>query len=129
MLKQKITSFDAPSAIGTYSQAIRVGNTIYCSGQIPIDPKTNLLVSADFEKQATQVFANLQAICQEVGGDLDNIIKLTIYLTDFVNFSIINEIMAKIFHEPYPARTTIQVSALPKNSQIEIEAVLYAHEL
>lgn len=124
MMKQKIQTEQAPQAIGPYSQGIKAGNTIYFSGQIPIDPKTMNLISDNFAAQAEQVFQNLQAVVRATGYTLDEIVKLTIYLTDLKNFSIVNEVMVCYFKEPYPARTTVQISALPKNSQIEIEAVL-----
>jgi reactive intermediate/imine deaminase len=124
MDKQKIYSPLAPQAIGTYSQAIKFGNTVYLSGQIPLDPQTMTLISDDISLQITQVFSNLQAVSIAAGGDLAAIVKLTIYLIDFANFPIINEIMTKFFKEPYPARTTIQVSALPKESQVEIDAIM-----
>ena len=123
-MKQKIQSSAAPKAIGTYSQAIKHGNTIYLSGQIPLDPNTMTIVSEDFEAQTMQVFANLQAVTEAAGANLDNIVKLTIFLTDLAHFSIVNEVMMRFFKEPYPARSTIQVSALPKAAQIEIEAVV-----
>jgi reactive intermediate/imine deaminase len=124
MDKIKIHSQYAPNAIGTYSQAIKFGNTIYFSGQIPLDPNTMVLVSEEIALQTMQVFNNLQAVSIAAGGNMDAIVKLTIYLTDLTHFPIINEIMAKFFKEPYPARTTIQVSALPKAAQIEIDAIM-----
>jgi len=124
MIKQKIHSEQAIQAIGPYSQAIRCGSTVYFSGQIPLDPRTMALVSDDFAAQATQVFANLQVVCEAAGGDFDDIVKLTIYLTDLTHFSTVNDTMMKYFNEPYPARTTIQVSALPKAALIEIDAVM-----
>jgi reactive intermediate/imine deaminase len=123
-MKHKIHTEQAPQAIGPYSQAIQVGNTIYFSGQIPLDLTTMALVSDDFADQVTQVFNNLQAVSKAAGGSLDAIVKLTIYLTDLTRFSIVNEVMMRFFKEPYPARTTIQVSALPKAAQIEIEAIM-----
>jgi len=123
-MKQKIHSDQAPQAIGPYSQAIKTANTVYFSGQIPLDPKTMALCSADFKAQTTQVFTNMAAVAKAAGGDLASIVKLTIYLVDLANFAIVNETMQQFFTEPYPARTTIQVSALPKAAQIEIEAVM-----
>lgn len=123
-MKQKIETMLAPKAIGTYSQAIEVGNTIYFSGQIPLDPNTMTLVSQDIHAQIHQVFTNLKMVCEAAGNHLEAIVKLTIYLTDLAHFPIVNEIMATFFHEPYPARTTVQVSALPKEAQIEIDAIL-----
>jgi reactive intermediate/imine deaminase len=123
-MKQKIQTRDAPQAIGTYSQAIKSGTTVYLSGQIPLDPISMAIVSPDFAAQTMQVFKNLQAVCKAAGGSMDTIVKLTIYLTDLAHFPTVNEIMAKYFKEPYPARATIQVSALPKDAQIEIDAVM-----
>ncbi len=124
MNKHKIHSQHAPNAIGPYSQAIKSGNTVYFSGQIPLDPKTMTLVSDDIAAQTTQVFTNLKAVCEAAGDSLNAIVKLTIYLTDLAHFPIVNEMMTTFFEEPYPARTTIQVSALPKAAQIEIDAIL-----
>lgn len=121
---EKIHTDLAPAAIGTYSQAIKSGNTIYFSGQIPLDFKTMALVSDDFTAQATQVFTNLQAVSEAAGGSLDKIVKLTIYLMDLTHFPQVNEVMAQFFKQPYPARTTIQVSGLPKMSRIEVDAVM-----
>jgi reactive intermediate/imine deaminase len=122
--KKKIHTQTAPQAIGPYSQAIQAGNTVYFSGQIPLDPKTMAIVEGDFAAQAQQVFMNMQEVCMAAGGTSDEIVKLTIYLTDLNHFSVVNEVMMRFFHEPYPARTTIQVSALPKAAQLEIEAVM-----
>lgn len=124
MNKQKIYSEQAPRAIGPYSQAIQSGNTVYLSGQIPLDPATMTLVSDDILAQTKQVFSNLQTVCIASGGHMDAIVKLTIYLTDFAHFPIINDVMSTFFKEPYPARTTIQVSALPKAAKIEIDAIM-----
>lgn len=123
-MKQTIHTDQAPQAIGPYSQAIKTGNTVYFSGQIPLDPKTMVLCSDDFKEQTTQVFTNIAAVAKAAGGDLASIVKLTIYLVDLANFAVVNETMQKFFTEPYPARTTIQVSALPKDAQIEIEALM-----
>ncbi|SEI47265.1 reactive intermediate/imine deaminase [Allopseudospirillum japonicum] len=114
----------APAAIGTYSQAVKVGNTVYLSGQIPLDPKTMALVSEDFRAQAVQVFTNLQAVCEAAGGSLKDIVKVNLYLTDLANFATVNEVMAEFFTAPYPARAAVQVSALPKAAQFEAEAVM-----
>ena len=122
-MKKVIETPEAPQAMGPYSQAIVAGNTIYLSGQIPLDPKTMALISTDFTRQAEQVFLNLQAVCQASGASLDAIVKLTIYLTDLANFPTVNAVMMKFFHEPYPARTTIQIAALPKAALIEVDAV------
>lgn len=122
--KQAIYTENAPAPIGTYSQAILNGKTVYISGQIPMDPKTGKLIQGDFYAQIRQVFNNVSEITKAAGGNLDNIIKLTIYLTDLNNFSIINEVMAEYFHEPYPARAVLGVNELPKKVGIEIEAVM-----
>ncbi|ODC04794.1 reactive intermediate/imine deaminase [Terasakiispira papahanaumokuakeensis] len=114
----------APAAIGPYSQAVKVGNTVYMSGQIPLDPTTMDVVSGDFEAQAIQVFDNLKAVCVEAGGTLDDIVKLNLYLVDLGNFGAVNEVMTRYFKEPYPARAAVQVAALPKGVQFEAEAVL-----
>lgn len=124
MMKKAITSELAPSAIGTYSQAIKTDHAVYLSGQIPLDPKTMTIVADDFVAQAAQVFINLQKVSQAAGGDLDAIVKLTIYLTDMTHLSLVNETMAQFFHVPYPARTTVAVAALPKSAKIEIEAIM-----
>jgi reactive intermediate/imine deaminase len=124
MMKKKISSSSAPKAIGPYSQAIQAGNTVYLSGQIGFDPATMQLISDDVATQARQVFLNLQQVCTAANGTLDDIVKLTIYLTDLGDFSIVNDIMASFFHEPYPARATIQISALPKAAKVEIDGVM-----
>jgi reactive intermediate/imine deaminase len=124
MIKQKITSPLAPKAIGPYSQAIKIGNTVYLSGQIPLNPETMQLVTGDLAIQAEQIFMNLREVCKAAGGEFDDIVKLTIYLTDLSHFSVVNEVMSRFFREPYPARATIQVSALPMTAQIEIDAVM-----
>ena len=114
----------APSAIGPYSQAIKVGNTVWISGQIPLDPTTMEVVPGGIVEETRQVFANLIAIAEAAGGTLDNAVKINISLTDLNNFAAVNEVMADVFSEPYPARACVQVAALPKGVQIEIEAVL-----
>ena len=119
-----ITSPDAPAAIGTYSQAVRAGDTVYLSGQIPLDPKSMQIVEG-FENQVRRVFDNLQAVCKAAGGDFSRVARVTIYLIDLANFPKVNEIMATYFHEPYPARVTVGVASLPRGSQVEIDAVLY----
>lgn len=123
-MKEKIHTRFAPDAIGTYSQAIKSGHTIYFSGQIPLDPATMNLVTGDIAAQATQVFTNLQEVARAAGGALDHIVKLSIFLTDLTHFPIVNEVMAEFFSEPYPARSTVQVSALPRGAQIEMEAIM-----
>ena len=119
-----INSALAPAAIGTYSQAIHTGNTVYLSGQIPLDPQTMQLCSDDIHVQISQVIDNLDAVCKASGGSLSKIVKLTIYLTDLNHFSLINEAMAHRFTEPYPARAAIGVSALPRGAQVEIDGVM-----
>ncbi len=125
MKKQAILSHDAPAPIGPYSQAVRVGNWIYISGQIPIDPATGELIVGGVAAQTKQVLQNLQAVLTAVGLNLDNIVKTTIYLTDLTMFAEMNEVYSNYFHPPYPARATVQVSALPKGAQVEIEAIAY----
>jgi reactive intermediate/imine deaminase len=124
MGKQIIQSADAPAAIGPYSQAVRAGNTLYMSGQIPLDPKTMQIVDGGIDAQARQVFANLRAVAVAAGATLNDIVKLTILMTDLSEFAQVNEIMAAHFDAPYPARATYQVAALPRGARIEVEAVL-----
>lgn len=114
----------APAAIGTYSQAVRVGDTVYLSGQIPLDPATMELAGADVEVQIRRVFDNLAAVAEAAGGSLADAVRLTVYLTDLANFPLVNEVMAEYFSEPYPARAAIGVAALPRNAAVEIDAVL-----
>ncbi|MEM6405587.1 MAG: RidA family protein [Pseudomonadota bacterium] len=124
MTRQVISTDQAPQAIGTYSQAIRTGNTVYLSGQIPLQPDTMTLVTGDITDQIRQVFDNLQAVAQAAGGTLADIVKLNIYLTDLDHFSAVNQIMADYIAEPYPARAAVGVAALPKGAQVEMDAVL-----
>ena len=124
MNKETISSKQAPAAIGPYSQAVKVGNTVYLSGQIPLDPQTGDLVNGDFKSQAKQVFKNLEAVANAAGASLSDAVKLTIYLTDLDNFNLLNGVMAQVLSPPFPARATVQVSALPKGASIEIDAVL-----
>ena len=124
MTRQSIQTPNAPAAVGPYSQAVRHGNLVFLSGQVALDPATGKLVSGDIGDQARQVFRNLQAVCQAAGADLDGILKLNIYLTDLANFATVNEIMAATFAEPYPARATIGVAALPLGAEVEMEAIL-----
>jgi reactive intermediate/imine deaminase len=124
MTRIVISTDKAPAAIGTYNQAIKTGTTVYLSGQIPLIPETMEIISEDFTEQAEQVFKNLAAVCEASGGSLANAVKLNIFLTDLGNFAQVNEIMAKYVAEPYPARAAVQVSALPKGVQIEIDGVL-----
>lgn len=123
MSKSVINSDQAPAAIGTYSQAIKVGNTVYLSGQIPLDPATMQLVEG-FEAQAVQVFENLKAVCEAAGGSLADIAKLNIFLTDLGNFATVNEVMGRYFQQPYPARAAIGVAALPRGAQVEMDGIL-----
>jgi len=122
--KKPIQSDHAPKAIGTYSQAIRSGNLVFLSGQIPLDPVTMEIVSGDFETRARQVFRNLQAVAKAAGGSVDNIVKLTVYLTDMGNFATVNKVMSEFFTEPYPARAALGVASLPKAADVEAEAIL-----
>ncbi|MCK7597968.1 RidA family protein [Microbulbifer sp. CAU 1566] len=114
----------APAAIGSYSQAVKVDNTIYLSGQIPLVPETMELVSDDFREQAVQVFQNLKAVCEAANGSLDSIVKLNLYLTDLSNFATVNEVMEEVFSKPFPARAAVGVSQLPKGAQFEAEGVM-----
>ena len=123
MTRSVIHTDQAPQAIGPYSQAVRCGNLVFLSGQIPLNPQTMELVEG-FEAQVRQVFDNLEAVCVAAGGGLSNIAKLNIYLTDLSQFGVLNEIMSARFAEPYPARAAIEVSALPKGALVEMEAVL-----
>jgi reactive intermediate/imine deaminase len=122
--KAIIHTAQAPAAIGTYSQAIKVNNTTYLSGQIPLDPQTMTLVEGDFAAQAHQVFKNLQAVCEAANGSLADIVKLNIYLTDLSNFPVVNEVMGQYFKEPYPARAAIGINQLPKGALIEADGVM-----
>lgn len=123
-----ITTTNAPAAIGSYSQAIKVGNTVFLSGQIPLKPETMEIISDQFSDQLHQAFKNLDAVSKASGGTLNDIVKLTVYLTDLENFSAVNEIMAEYFTTPYPARAAIGVSQLPKDALVEIDAVLYLED-
>lgn len=114
----------APAAIGTYSQAIRHADTVYLSGQIPLDPQTMKLVEGDIDAQIHRVFRNLAAVCVAAGGGLDDIVKLTVFLTDLAHFGRVNEIMAEYFSEPYPARAAVGVATLPRDASVEMDAVL-----
>mgnify|MGYP001816364092 FL=1 len=124
MSKQIIHTDKAPAAVGTYSQAVRHGDTVWLSGQIPLVPETMELESGDIAAQIHQVFRNLRAVCRAAGGDLDGIIKLNVYLTDMSHFPTVNQVMAEYFAEPYPARAAVGVSALPLGAEVEMEAVL-----
>jgi reactive intermediate/imine deaminase len=122
--KQAISTQSAPAAIGTYSQAVRAGGTVYLSGQIPLDPQTMELIGADPREQIRQVIENLRAVAEAAGGSLNEIVKLNVYLTDLAHFPLVNEVMAEHFAEPYPARAAVGVAALPRNAAVEIEAVM-----
>lgn len=122
--KSIIQTEKAPQAIGTYSQAVKAGDTVYLSGQIPLDPATMEVVSGDFAAKTRQVFENLKAVCEAAGGGLQDIVKLNIYLTDLANFATVNEVMATCFQEPYPARAAIGAAALPKGVPVEMDAVM-----
>jgi reactive intermediate/imine deaminase len=124
MSKQPIHTKHAPAAIGPYSQAIKAGNTVYLSGQIPLDPSTMQLVTGDIRAQTRQVFANLAAVAEAAGGSLANAVRLTVYLTDLANFAVVNEVMAEFCHEPYPARAAIGVASLPRGSAVEVDGIL-----
>lgn len=124
MTKEIIHTEKAPQAIGTYSQAVKVDNTVYLSGQIPLVPETMEVIEGDISVQIRRVFENLQAVCQAAGGDLKDIVKLNIFLTDLANFPTVNEIMADFFSEPYPARAAIGVASLPKAVGVEMDAVM-----
>ena len=123
-MKKPIFTNKAPAAIGPYSQAVQWGDVVFISGQIPLDPENGQLNNATFEDETNQVLDNLEAICQEAGGTLDHILKLTIYLTDLSNFDVVNSIMATRFSEPFPARATLEISKLPKEVSIEMDAIL-----
>jgi len=124
MSRQIIHTDAAPAAIGTYSQAVRTGNTVYCSGQIPLDPESMELVGGDVDAQIRRVFDNLAAVAAAAGGSLADVVKLNVFLTDLSNFPRVNEIMASYFSEPYPARAAIGVAALPKGAGVEMDAIL-----
>lgn len=119
-----IQTHRAPQAIGTYSQAVRAGDTVYVSGQIPLDPATGVLVSGDIEAEIRRVFENLKAIAEAAGGTLAQTVKLTVFLTDMAHFAQVNEIMARYFTTPYPARAAVGVAALPRGARVEMECIL-----
>lgn len=124
MTKSIIQTNEAPAAIGTYSQATKAGNTVYLSGQIPLVAETMTMISDNFEEQAIQVFENIQAVVKAAGGNMEDLVKVNIFLTDLGQFAQVNEIMARYFTQPYPARAAVQVSALPKGAQIEIDGIM-----
>lgn len=122
--REVINTKDAPIPKGTYSQAIKCGNTIYFAGQIPVNPATQELVGPDLKMQLTQVFENLATVAQASGGNLNNFVKLTIFLIDLTEFHLVNEVMSEFFKDPYPARTTIGISSLPMGAKVEIEGIM-----
>lgn len=124
MNKQAIHTDSAPAAIGTYSQAVQAGNLVFLSGQIPLAPDSMEIVAGDFEARARQVFANLAAVVEATGGRLDNVVKVTIFLTDLDNFAIVNSVMEEFFQKPYPARAAVGVASLPKGADVEADAIL-----
>ena len=124
MQRQIISTPDAPKAIGTYSQAVKVGNTVNISGQIPLDPASGQLVSGDIEAEIRRAFDNLKAIATAAGGSLADVVKLSVFLTDLGHFAKVNEIMATYFREPYPARAALGVASLPRGARVEVECVL-----
>jgi len=123
-MKQIINTDQAPQAIGTYSQAVKVDNTVYLSGQIPLIPESMAMISGGIEQQVKQVFKNLSAVTEASGGSLADIVKLNIFLTDLDNFPLVNQIMSEYFQQPYPARAVVGVAALPKGSEVEMDAVM-----
>ncbi|MFT6125151.1 MAG: reactive intermediate/imine deaminase [Shewanella sp.] len=123
-MKTIISTDNAPSAIGTYSQAVKVNNTVYLSGQIPLVPATMMVVSDDFTEQTHQVFKNLVAVCDAAGGNINDMVKVNIFMMDLANFATVNEVMSQYFQKPYPARAAVQVSRLPKDVLIEIDGVM-----
>lgn len=125
MSHETIQTESAPAAIGPYSQAVKCAGAVYLSGQIPLDPQTMELVKGDFEQQAARVFDNLAAVARAAGGELSNMVKLNVYLTDLANFARVNEVMSCYFNEPYPARAAVQVAALPKGAVVEIDGIMH----
>ncbi|GDX85431.1 reactive intermediate/imine deaminase [Methylococcaceae bacterium] len=124
MSKEIIHTNNAPQAIGTYSQAVKIHHTVYLSGQIPLVPATMTMIDGDITAQITQVFENLQAVAHAAGGNLNDIVKLNVFLTDLAHFPMVNEIMGRYFHEPYPARAAIGVRALPKDASVEMDGIM-----
>jgi len=124
MPRQPIHSDRAPAAIGPYSQAVRRGETVFLSGQIPLDPATGLIVEGDIEAQARRAFDNLKAVCEAAGGSLDDVVRLGLYLVDLDQFARVNAVMSDYFEAPYPARSTIGVSSLPRGAQFEVDAIV-----
>ncbi len=123
-MNEAISTPNAPAAIGTYSQAVRSGNTVYLSGQIPLDATTMELVGTGFEEQARQAFHNLRSVIAAAGGTTADVVKLTIYLTNMRDFAVVNEVMAEFFDEPFPARAAVGVAALPRGALVEVEGIL-----
>jgi len=128
MKKEIIATDKAPNAIGTYSQAVKCDNTVYISGQLPMNPQTMTLIDGDLSDQIEQIFDNLEAITQAAGGTLADIVKLNVFLTDMADFPILNQVMEKRFTQPYPARAAVAVKSLPKDARIEIEAVMVGND-
>ena len=124
MSREIISTANAPAAIGTYSQAVKVGNTVYLSGQIPLVPESMEIIEGGIEARIHQVFKNLSAVCEAAGGSLQDIVKLNIFLTDLGNFATVNKIMAEYFEQPYPARAAVGVAQLPRDAQVEMDGVL-----
>jgi len=124
MARQPIHTDSAPAAVGPYSQAVRAGNTVFLSGQIPLDPATGVLVEGDIATQARRAFDNLQAVCVAAGGSFDDVVRLGLYLTDLSDFGAVNAVMAEYFAQPYPARSTVEVAGLPKGAAFEVDAVM-----
>ena len=128
MTKEIIQTNKAPKAIGTYSQAVKVGQTVYLSGQIPLVPETMIIVEGDITAQITQVFENLKAVAEAAGGDFSDFVKLNVFLSDLSHFPLVNEIMGHYFQEPYPARAAVGVAALPKNVAVEMDGIMFLKE-
>lgn len=124
MTRTPISTADAPQAIGTYSQAVRAGSTVYLSGQIPLDPKTGEIVAGDMEAQVRRVFDNLRAVAIASGGDLSHVVKVNVFLTDLAHFALVNRVMAEYFQQPYPARAAVGVASLPRGAAVEMDAIL-----
>ena len=124
MPREPINTARAPAAIGPYSQAVRRGDTVYLSGQIPLDPDSGLLVEGDIDAQARRAFDNLKAVCEAAGGSLDDVVRLGLYLTDLGQFAAVNAVMADYFDAPYPARSTIGVASLPRGAEFEVDAIM-----
>ena len=124
MARQPIHTDSAPAAVGPYSQAVRSGNTVFLSGQIPLDPATGVLVAGDIATQARRAFDNLKAVCEAAGGSFDDVVRLGLYLTDLADFGAVNAVMAEYFAQPYPARSTVEVAGLPKGAVFEVDAVM-----